>query len=108
MEETLKLLGRNIRELRKQANYTQSMLAEKAGICPKFIGQLERGESNPSITVLHKIACALSKDVSRLLITNAASSGKAVHIDRIVTLLMDRKESELLDIAKALELLLRR
>jgi len=52
--------------LRKAAHWTQEKLAEQAALSPYYIGQIERGESSPSLTVLQEIARALGVKLSEL------------------------------------------
>ena len=59
-------LGERIRTLRKQKKLTQQTLAEKAGIDPKYMGQIERAETNPSIKLLANIASALGVSLPEL------------------------------------------
>jgi len=53
------LLGRRIRALRNARGWTQEELGGKSGISYKFIGEVERGQQNPSFETLVKIAAAL-------------------------------------------------
>lgn len=59
-------LGRRIRTLRKLKGFTQEELGEKSGISYKFIGEMERGEVNPSLNSLIQIAKALGIQVNNL------------------------------------------
>jgi transcriptional regulator with XRE-family HTH domain len=56
-------LGNRIRIFRKQKNYTIEDLADLAGLHPTFLGLVERGEANASVTTLIKIANALDKEI---------------------------------------------
>jgi transcriptional regulator with XRE-family HTH domain len=67
MPETKVLLGMRIRSLRRQYDYSQEQLAERANISGKYLGEVERGQANISIEVLDKISSALSINVSDLL-----------------------------------------
>jgi transcriptional regulator with XRE-family HTH domain len=51
--------GRRVRELRKAAGLTQSQLAERAGLNPRFVGSIERAEQNPTLMVIGKLAVGL-------------------------------------------------
>jgi XRE family transcriptional regulator, regulator of sulfur utilization len=53
------LLGRRIRTLRTLKGWTQQELGNKADVNYKFIGEIERGQQNPSFNILAKIASAL-------------------------------------------------
>lgn len=59
-------LGKRIRTLRKLKGLTQEALGEKSGISYEFIGEIERGEVNPSLNSLVQIAKALGVHVSEL------------------------------------------
>lgn len=52
------LLGRRIKELRKARGLSQEALAEKMDGHPKYLGSVERGEQNPTIEFLMKLATA--------------------------------------------------
>jgi transcriptional regulator with XRE-family HTH domain len=57
--DSQKLLGRRIRSLRQARRLTQQQLGERADLNYKYLGAVERGEENPSLLVLEKIATAL-------------------------------------------------
>ncbi|MBF6569981.1 MAG: helix-turn-helix transcriptional regulator [Candidatus Binataceae bacterium] len=59
--------GRRVRILRKQRGWTQEELAAKAKKHPTYIGGIERGERNPTLTVLAELARALGVPLSELL-----------------------------------------
>lgn len=60
------LLGRRIRSLRNVKGWTQQELGDQANVNYKFIGEIERGQQNPSFNVLAKIATALEVDLPEL------------------------------------------
>ncbi len=60
------LLGRRIRALRNTKGWTQQELGERADINYKFLGEIERGQQNPSFNSLAKIAVGLELDLSEL------------------------------------------
>lgn len=60
------LLGRRIRALRKAKGLTQEDLGGKCGINYKYVGAIERGEENPSLSVLQKIAKGLGVEIMEL------------------------------------------
>ena len=66
MEDIRKGLGKRIRALRKSKTLTQELLGEKAGLSYKFVGEIERGEVNPSLDSLERIATALDVKVGDL------------------------------------------
>ena len=60
-------IGRRIHRLRKRADITQQMLAEKIGTSTAYISQLERGTKGISIENLVNIANALGVTVDTIL-----------------------------------------
>jgi transcriptional regulator with XRE-family HTH domain len=71
MSEIAKQIGENIRQLRKQRGLSQEQLALHAEINPSYMGQVERGEKNPTIDVLSKISQALDLPLEQLVHTGA-------------------------------------
>ncbi len=59
--------GNRLKQCRKLAGLTQETLAERAGVCSKYIGEIERGRKNPSLDVLQKLASALNIELSDFL-----------------------------------------
>ncbi len=66
-ETALKLLGRNIQELRKSKGLTQTQLANLAGKDQQSIHRLETGDFNPSYYYLTEIAAGLGVSVEELV-----------------------------------------
>lgn len=52
-------LGYRIRHLRLSGGWTQEELAEMAGLSAKYVGEVERGEKNPTYLVMIQIADAI-------------------------------------------------
>ncbi|MBC3898719.1 helix-turn-helix domain-containing protein [Acetobacterium malicum] len=80
MEDIIKILGKRIRSYRIQLGYSQERLAEKSSCHPTYIGQIERGEKNPTIESIEKIAKALGISLSQLFekIDTENQSDKAI------------------------------
>lgn len=66
-DSELKKLGKKIKEARKARGLTQSEVAEKADTSPNYFAQIERGEVNPSYTLLRSIAKAIKIKLSDLI-----------------------------------------
>ena len=66
MSEIAKHIGNRIRNYRMQLGYSQERLAEISGCHPTYIGQVERGEKNPTLESIEKIASALRISMSKL------------------------------------------
>jgi len=62
-----KYLGQRIREERTKYRLTQEQLAEAAQVNESYIGQVERGEKNPSLETVVNIANSLGVTVDYLL-----------------------------------------
>jgi transcriptional regulator with XRE-family HTH domain len=59
--------GRTVRMYRKRAGHSQEELADRAKIHRTYIGGIERGERNPTLTMIHRLAKALGILPSQLL-----------------------------------------
>lgn len=60
-------LGRSLRSTRTQLGLTVEAFAHRAGVSVGAVSQLERGQGNPSLSTLERLAAALGVPVSRLL-----------------------------------------
>ncbi len=86
--DSQKLLGRHIRSLRQTRGLTQQQLGERADLNYKYLGAIERGEENPSLIVLQRIATALEIELSDLFrFAHEETSPKAIRksIDHLLT-----------------------
>jgi transcriptional regulator with XRE-family HTH domain len=61
------LFGRRLRALRKLRGLTQEELGERSNVSGKLVGQIERGEGNPTLQVIADFATALSVEPAALL-----------------------------------------
>jgi transcriptional regulator with XRE-family HTH domain len=60
-------LGKAIRELRLELEYSQEAFADEVGIDRSYVGGIERGEHNLALINLIKIAKTLNLSASQLL-----------------------------------------
>ena len=65
--ERLRVLGANIRERRTASDLTLEDLANEAGLSVTYLGQTERGQRNPSVLVLWRVAEALGITLDQLV-----------------------------------------
>jgi len=70
----LRELARRIRVLRKTRSLTRKNLSELADVSERHLAQLESGEGNISILLLHRIATALNTSLAELFAHNEQSS----------------------------------
>lgn len=70
MNNTKKLLGKRIQELRKSKKLTQEELAEMVGIGTPNISYFETGKFSPSVETLEKLAKALDVEIYELYMFN--------------------------------------
>lgn len=73
--DILGVAGKNIRTLRESKGYSQEELAEKAGLKRSYMGHIERGDKNVTLTTLRRIAIALNVHPSILLIESGTFWG---------------------------------
>ncbi|TEB13456.1 helix-turn-helix domain-containing protein [Pelotomaculum propionicicum] len=67
MSELLRICGRNIRQYRKKKDLTLGKMSRGLGITGAYLGYLERGQRNPSLLTLGKIADILEISPDLLL-----------------------------------------
>ena len=62
-----RIVGTNVRRLRVERKLTQEQLAHEAGIDLTYLGGIERGRRNPSVSVLGRLAVSLNVHPADLL-----------------------------------------
>lgn len=62
-----KKVGKQIRRIRKEKGYTQEDIAYKSRMHVSTFGRIERGEINPPLQTLNKIAQALKIKTKEIL-----------------------------------------
>jgi transcriptional regulator with XRE-family HTH domain len=77
LEEPRIALAVNVSRLRLDRGLTQQQLAEAAGMRQPRVAELERGDGNPRLETLIRIANALGVDVAVLLDRNRSEEGEA-------------------------------
>ena len=58
--------GKRVRALRVEAGLSQEKLAEKAGMHPTYLSDIERGQRNPTLEVISRLAKALGVRIREL------------------------------------------
>lgn len=62
-----KVISENLRNIRMSMNYSLDKVSELTGISKSMLGQIERGESTPTVTTLWKISNGLRVSFSSLI-----------------------------------------
>jgi transcriptional regulator with XRE-family HTH domain len=82
VDPTSSNLAANIKRLREAQNLTQQELADASGVPRPTIANLESGTANPTLSVLLKVAAALSASIEELV----SGSGPSITLHRGKTL----------------------
>lgn len=72
--DVLRDLGLRVRQLREQRGMARKLLAARAAVSERYLAQLESGEGNSSILLLHHVARALGTPLAELLTPAAVSA----------------------------------
>ncbi len=72
------ILASNVYRLRTGLGLTQAHLAERIGVRQPRIAEIERGDANPRLDTLARLAAALRVSVSALLAGEDAATGRAL------------------------------
>lgn len=59
----------NLKRIRKSRNMSLDMMAEQTGVSKSMLGQIERGESNPTVTTIGKIVEGIRVSFDELIKT---------------------------------------
>lgn len=78
-------LGENLRVLRKGRKLSQESLAEKMGVDPKTIGNLENGVTGLSSTMVHKYMEVFHCDANSLFCISEESITHSVEVTESIT-----------------------
>ena len=82
------LIGQRIKYIRKQRGISQEELAASAGIATTYVGQIERGIRNPTISVVENIANVLEVSIEEIV--------RSTDPDRLVSIAPTSELSEIL------------
>lgn len=67
MDNLSSVIGANLSAIRRSRGLSLDKVAELSGVSKAMIGQIERAESNPTVTTLWKIASGLKVSFSELI-----------------------------------------
>jgi len=71
-------MGERLREARRARNLSLRTLAERLGVSPSLISQIETGRANPSVSTLYAIAAELDVSLDELLFNDRRPPEPAV------------------------------
>lgn len=103
MNLDFKAIGKRIKIARIRTNFTQEIVADKIGVTPQHVSNIETGNSSVSLTTLIAIANLLKVSVDELLCDTILKS-KPVFLKEADEILSDCNDYEvrvLVDILKA-------
>jgi transcriptional regulator with XRE-family HTH domain len=99
-----KRLGARIKQLRQVRQETQERLAERIDINPKYLSSIERGEENPTLDLLIRLAKGLRVELYELLTFEAEGSPDQLR-QKLTGLLADIPADELRHMVRVFEAL---
>ena len=76
------LVGLNLRRLRVERDISQERLAFDSGVDRSYLGGVERGEENPTVDILDRLATILAVPIASLFEPADANEGGATGLKR--------------------------
>lgn len=104
-EIMIKAFAENIRKIRVRKKLTQEVVAERAGINPKYLGEIERGLKSPTAVVVYNLSAALDVPICFLLSHRRCPCEGGDNLREVGSLLEGRKERDVKKAVKILEVL---
>lgn len=90
-----KPLGQRVKDLRQARGFTQESLAESAGLSVQYVGSIERGTANPSLSCLEQLADSLEVSVSDLLDIGKLKPTDRKQLDQLTRTLKKARPNQL-------------
>ena len=69
-----KLVGTNLRRIRREKGLTQEELSELSGFTQQYLSTVESGQANPTIVTIYEIATAIGVSHIDLVVPLARTS----------------------------------
>jgi transcriptional regulator with XRE-family HTH domain len=101
-----KRLGRRLQRLRRLRGLTQEQLAERIDINPKYLSSVERGEENPTLDLLLRLAEGLQVELPELFQYAPEGESRDRLRQKVEGLIADLSEEELRRVVRVLEALI--
>lgn len=94
MSKIANIIGDRLRHRRLELKYSQETVAEKAGLHPTYIGQVERGEKNATIESIEKLCIALNYPMDELFSKIISTSDKNITANECYSLIISQSPKE--------------
>src|SRR5882724_11851347 len=88
------LFGRKMRAVRKAANMSRELAAEKAEITASYLGEVERGEKWPALEIICAVTAALGVSPSTLFEFETQETDPALLRRRLHRIVENRTTAE--------------
>ncbi len=79
-QNLIRRLGQRVRSARERMGISRRELSERSGVSARYLAQLEVGEGNISIVLLHRISTALGQKTEAFLVENGPTESEEVDI----------------------------
>lgn len=79
MDHLNKKISQTLKELRQEKGWSLDVTSKKTGVSKAMLGQIERGESNPTISTLWKIASGFETSFSSFIEEKNMNSSLPIH-----------------------------
>lgn len=86
-------LGNSISKYRKEKKISVRQFAEKCGISPALVSQIENGKANPSLNILNSIAQTIEKPLSTLFATDISDKSIIIKSKDWNSFYLDKEEN---------------
>ncbi len=90
------ILGKKVRKLRQEMEWSQEELGERANLHPTYVGGIERGERNVSLENLSRLAAAFHLSLSELFEFPGQESAREA-VESSIHLLLRKQEEQTLE-----------
>jgi transcriptional regulator with XRE-family HTH domain len=99
------LLGSRVRSIRKAAGLSRETVAERADTSANYLGEVERGEKEPKLEMIERIAAALEVWPAALFEYEAEEVDRTILLKNLHDLFSDRSVLELQQALRVLKAL---
>ncbi len=103
VEDINKRLGAEIRRRRVEQGVTLQQLGKRARLTPNFVGSVETGQRNPSVTTVDAIARGLDVSIADLLGQSEKLSPAAFEAGRLFDGLSGRAQGAVMQLLRVLD-----